>query len=86
MISDQVDLLEMLEPLAVSKHSKGLLLLNVDVLFKIQNGKCTKQTWHLKLDGWKTILSFWGPAYVQLLTVSFRECIHGPILHGHLQD
>ncbi len=26
------------------------------------------------MDGWKTILSFWGPAYFQGRTVSFREC------------
>ena len=30
---------------------------------------------HLKMDGWKTILSFWGPAYFQGRTVSFREGI-----------
>ena len=27
---------------------------------------------HLKMDGWKTILSFWGPAYFQVQTFSFR--------------
>ena len=29
---------------------------------------------HLKMDGWNTIGSFWGPAYFQVRTVSFREC------------
>ena len=33
-----------------------------------------KLTWHLKMDGWNTIVSFWGPAYFQGRTVSFREC------------
>ena len=28
----------------------------------------------LKMDGWNTIVSFWGPAYFQGRTVSFREC------------
>ena len=30
---------------------------------------------HLKMDGWNTILFFWGPAYFQGRAVSFRECI-----------
>ena len=25
------------------------------------------------MDGWNTILSFWGPAYFQERTISFRE-------------
>ena len=29
----------------------------------------------LKMDGWNTIVSFWGPAYFQGRTVSFSECI-----------
>ena len=30
---------------------------------------------HLKMDGWKTIVSFWGPAYfLGAKKVSFREC------------
>ena len=29
---------------------------------------------HLKMDGWNTIVSFWGPAYFQVRTVSFWEC------------
>ena len=29
---------------------------------------------HLKMDGWNTIVSFWGPAYFQGRTVSFRDC------------
>ena len=29
---------------------------------------------HLKMDGWNTIVSFWGPAYFQGQAVSFREC------------
>ena len=35
----------------------------------------------LKMDGWNTIVSFWGPAYFQVRTVSFRECInhHDPL-------
>ena len=28
---------------------------------------------HLKMDGWNTIISFWGPAYFQGRFVSFRE-------------
>ena len=31
---------------------------------------------HLKMDGWKTILSFCGPAYFQVRTFSFKEDIH----------
>ena len=27
---------------------------------------------HLKMDGWNTIVSFWGPPYFQVRTVSFR--------------
>ena len=27
---------------------------------------------HLNMDGWNTIVSFWGPAYFQVRTVSFR--------------
>ena len=30
---------------------------------------------HLKVDGWNIIVSFWGPAYFQGRTVSFREGI-----------
>ena len=26
------------------------------------------------MDGWNTIVSFWGPAYYQVQTVSFKEC------------
>ena len=35
-----------------------------------------KLTWHLKMDGWNTIVSFWGPAYFIFRgeNVSFREC------------
>ena len=29
---------------------------------------------HLKMDGWNMIVSFWGPAYFQVRTVSLREC------------
>ena len=29
----------------------------------------------LQMDGWKTILSYWGPAYFQGRAVSFRECM-----------
>jgi len=29
---------------------------------------------HLKMDGWKTIVSFWDPAYFQVRTVSCRDC------------
>ena len=28
---------------------------------------------HLKMDGWNTIVSFWGPPYFQVRNVSFRE-------------
>ena len=28
---------------------------------------------HLKMDGWNRIVSFWGTAYFQVRTVSFRE-------------
>ncbi len=29
----------------------------------------------LKMDAWNTtVVSFWGPAYFQVRTVSFREC------------
>ena len=30
---------------------------------------------HLQMDGWNTIVSFWGPAYFQVQTVSFMECM-----------
>ncbi len=46
-----------------------------------------KKTWHLKMDGWNTIVSFWGPAYFQVQTVSFRECrslINLSSLEAHL--
>ena len=26
------------------------------------------------MDGWNTIVSFWGPAYFQVQAVSFRGC------------
>ena len=35
---------------------------------------------HLKMDGWNTILSFWGPAYFQGRTVSFREGVNGHVM------
>ncbi len=37
----------------------------------------------LKMNGWKTILSLWGPAYFQRWTVSFRECKNhvGVVIH-----
>ena len=29
---------------------------------------------HLQMDGWNTtVVSFWGPAYFQVRTVTFRE-------------
>ena len=30
---------------------------------------------HLKMDGWNTIVSFWGPAHFRVRTVSFTEGI-----------
>ena len=30
---------------------------------------------HLKMDGWNTIVSFWGPAHFQVQAVSFGEGI-----------
>ena len=38
---------------------------------------------HLKMDGWKTILSFWVPAYFQVL-ISFRECKYLRTVHLNL--
>ena len=38
--------------------------------------KCTlpkTNSSHLKMDGWNTIVSFWGPAQFQVRTVRFRE-------------
>ena len=38
--------------------------------------KCTlpkTHSSHLKMDGWNTIVSFWGPAQFQVRAVSFRE-------------
>ena len=29
--------------------------------------------WHLKMDGWNTIVSFWVSAHFQVQTVCFRE-------------
>ena len=35
---------------------------------------------HLKMDGVKTIVSFWGPAYFQRLYIySFVGCIYGGV-------
>ena len=36
------------------------------------------------MDGWKMILSFWGPAYFQGGTVSFREGILGRFWRGSM--
>ena len=37
----------------------------------------TNSEWkHLKMDGWNTILSYWGPAYFQGQTVSFSQCTY----------
>ena len=36
------------------------------------------------MDGWNTIVSFWGPAHFQVRTVSFREC--NPILRMGLNS
>ena len=35
-----------------------------------------KLTYHLEIDGWKTILSFWGPAYFQGVMLVFGGCIY----------
>ena len=35
-----------------------------------------KLTWHLKMDGWETILSFWGPALIQGRTVKTEFRVH----------
>ncbi len=40
-------------------------------LSHIPSLKLTARTW--KMDGWNTIVSFWGPAYFQGRTVNFRE-------------
>ena len=36
---------------------------------------------HLKMDGWKTILSFWVSAYFLGRTVSFREGNSGCLVY-----
>ena len=36
------------------------------------------------MDGWNTIVSFWGPAYFQVRTVSFRGCIENLYPHFFL--
>ncbi len=38
-------------------------------------------TFSPKMDGWNTIVSFWGPAYFQGQTVSFREGISLELLY-----
>ena len=41
----------------------------------VENVPSLKQTFsQLKMDGWNTIVSFWGPAYFKGRTVNFREC------------
>ena len=40
----------------------------------------------LKNDGWEMSLSFWGPAYVQGRTVSFRESIIGSYAYQVVLD
>ena len=49
-----------------------LLLMMMMMMMMIPSLKLTFS--HLKMDGWHTIVSFWGPAYFQgRKTVSFRE-------------
>ena len=43
-----------------------------------------QQVKHLKMDGWNTIVSFWGPAYFQGRTVSFREGNHLQPFAGYI--
>ena len=65
----------------------GILVLDLAILGEglglcMKTQVCSKSTlpdtnskFALKMDGLKPILSFWGPAYLQGGTVSFRECI-----------
>ena len=44
------------------------------ICWKFLNLPALKLTFsHLKIDSWNTIVSFWGPAYFQGRTVSFRQ-------------
>ena len=38
----------------------------------------------LKMDGWKTIVSFWDSAYFPVRTVSFREGVGSDVKIGHI--
>ena len=55
------------EPLA-----RALAELGESALDENDQLKCSNVL-HLKMDGWKTILSFWVSAYFQVQAVSFRE-------------
>ncbi len=33
-----------------------------------------KLTWHPKMNGWNTIVSFWDGLFSGAMSVSFREC------------
>ncbi len=61
--------------------AKAMALELINNLFFGRGGitlpETNSQTQHLKMDFCKTILSFWGPAYFQVRTVSFREGIWG---------
>ena len=39
--------------------------LDSDRILSVKIAPSLKLTWYLKMDNWKTILSFWGPAYFQ---------------------
>ena len=51
---------------------------NVDEILDVSTFPETNSL-HLKMDGWKTILSFWGPANFQVRNVCFREGKSGNI-------
>ena len=58
------------------------VLLNFSAHFHASNVWMCLQQKHLKMDGWKTSLSYWGPAYFQrLLLVSGRVHSGGPFFN-----
>ena len=58
------------EHFPVDSHSRSTKIIQNSRFMSLPS---LKLTYPLKMDGWKTIVSFWVSAHFQVRTVSFRE-------------
>ena len=64
--------------LVIKNCSISRLVVDFRVAKKIPGTLKRTASLHLQMDGWNTIVSVWGLAYVQVLYVGFMECTwHG---------